>query len=76
MWNSFKDEMLEYADSLKAQYPTATIGITGHSLGGALATLAAYDTKIKFFDVDVHLHNMGSPRVGNTAFYKKMNELY
>lgn len=57
--------MLNYASTLRSLYPTATFGILGHSLGGALSTLAAYDTKIKFPDVEVLLQNTGSPRVGN-----------
>ena len=44
----------------------------GHSLGGALATLAAYDLKgvaaKHNLDVQVSCYTFGAPRVGNHAF--------
>ncbi len=44
-----------------------TVG-TGHSLGGALATLAAYDITKGCSDVDVACYTYGAPRTGNHAF--------
>ena len=43
------------------------IHVTGHSLGGALATLAAIDLT-KSFNVDTTVYTFGQPRVGNKAF--------
>jgi hypothetical protein len=43
------------------------IHVTGHSLGGALATIAAYDLKQMGYNV-VDLITFGSPRVGNQKF--------
>lgn len=40
---------------------------TGHSLGGALATLAALDLTLQL-DTTVVMYNFGSPRVGNHKF--------
>ena len=40
----------------------------GHSLGGALATLAAYDLKSRFRRLPVHVYTFGAPRTGNKAF--------
>ena len=46
-----------------------SIYVTGHSLGGALATLFAYEcSKAELGDVEVVMYNYGSPRVGNKAF--------
>jgi hypothetical protein len=46
--------------------------VTGHSLGGALATLAAYDASATTFKSGtvsaLTLYNFGSPRVGNGVF--------
>ncbi|CAK4155594.1 unnamed protein product [Aphanomyces euteiches] len=41
---------------------------TGHSLGGALATLCALDMALTQDDIAVMMYNFGSPRVGNHAF--------
>jgi len=42
--------------------------ITGHSLGGALATLSAVDIKYNYPEKSVLCITFGSPRVGNKAF--------
>ena len=51
-----------------------TIYVTGHSLGGALATLCASDLKGLFAEDSVVMYNFGSPRVGNLAFVKRFND--
>ena len=40
----------------------------GHSLGGALATLASAWASYEYPDADVRCVTLGSPRVGNPAF--------
>lgn len=47
--------------------------IAGHSMGGAIATLAAY--KISKYVPDVTCVTFGCPRVGNRAFVKSFNNL-
>ncbi|PSC69206.1 alpha beta-hydrolase [Micractinium conductrix] len=42
--------------------------VTGHSLGGALAMLAAYDIAEAFPEAEVTVVTFGAPRVGNRAF--------
>lgn len=42
--------------------------LTGHSLGAALATMAAPTLKIANPATDIQLYNYASPRVGNDAF--------
>lgn len=51
--------------------PTAEVLITGHSLGGALATLCFLDLRVFLGENTVSfapLYLYGSPRVGNAAF--------
>ena len=48
----------------------ARLLVTGHSLGGAIATLAAFELALLGFDV--HLVTFGSPRVGNGVFAAAM----
>lgn len=45
-----------------------SIGIVGHSLGAALATLAGIDLSAGLGFAIQPLYTLGSPRVGNTAF--------
>lgn len=51
--------------------------ITGHSLGGALAKLAAYDIAVATRDLPIKVHvttyTFGAPRVGNHAFANDFN---
>lgn len=76
MWNSFKDEIISTVGDLQIKYPTASILVLGHSMGAALATVAAYDLKIAFPDPKMKMYNMGCPRVGNTPFYEKFKEMF
>ena len=51
---------------------------TGHSLGGALATLAAMDIRKACPDeatLDISCYTFGAPRTGNHAFAYEYNEL-
>ena len=51
--------------------------LTGHSLGGALATLCAFDiansTPCADYDLDIRCYTFGSPRVGNHAWARLYN---
>ena len=64
--------------TLLAKYPTAALMITGHSLGGALATFAALDIKrsLNLGTRAVHFYTFGSPRTGNQAFTDYVMTLY
>jgi triacylglycerol lipase len=42
--------------------------LAGHSLGGALATLAAYDMQTAFDFKQLQVYTYGAPRTGNHAF--------
>ena len=51
-----------------------SVYVTGHSLGGALATICAADLGSGICAADdVVMYNFGSPRVGNLAFVKHFN---
>jgi len=49
--------------------------ITGHSLGGALATLAAYDLTVELQELGLQVQciTFGAPRVGNSIFVADYN---
>jgi len=52
-----------------------SVYVTGHSLGGALATLAAHAIKSAHPSVDMTVYTFGSPRVGNKSFAYEYNTL-
>ncbi|KAL0943663.1 lipase [Colletotrichum truncatum] len=67
-WDEVKDSVINYVKAAKAANPTFTVIATGHSLGGAISTIAAADLRRQGFPTDVYTY--GSPRVGNEAFTK------
>ena len=48
---------------------------TGHSLGGALATLATVEYGLKYSHIPISCVTFGSPRVGNTEFVSYFNHV-
>ncbi|WP_018691008.1 lipase family protein [Algicola sagamiensis] len=70
-FNSFKDELIPLVKSIK---PGNTIHCVGHSLGGALASLAA-DWIRRHYHRDVKLYTFGSPRVGTEGFSRSTTNL-
>ncbi|XP_078440513.1 lipase-like isoform X2 [Wolffia australiana] len=51
------------------------IMVTGHSMGGAMASFCALDLTVNLGEVNVQLMTFGQPRIGNAAFvsYFKMH---
>jgi hypothetical protein len=52
--------------SASGTLPSRPLLVTGHSLGGAMATIAAFE--LSLLGYNVRLLTFGSPRVGNTDF--------
>ncbi|MCL7039933.1 hypothetical protein MKW94_013900 [Papaver nudicaule] len=70
-YKSLQDEVREEISRLLQSYgdDPLSITITGHSLGAALATLAAYDIKKTFKHAPpTSVVSFGGPRVGNASF--------
>lgn len=53
---------------LAAAHPLGPTYVIGHSMGGALAHLAALDIRSRFGGADLHVFTFGAPRVGNAVF--------
>lgn len=65
-WKEIKDDVKMFVEKVLPGHSDYRIVITGHSLGGAVATLLA--TQFRYDDCDVDEYTFGSPRVGNLAF--------
>ncbi|WP_096152841.1 MULTISPECIES: lipase family protein [Bacillus] len=72
VYESARDEILETLKSLPKE---KALFITGHSLGGALAVLNAFDIGSNQLHDHFYMYNYGAPRVGDEQFveeYKKV----
>jgi predicted lipase len=66
---TMSSQVLSAVSKLTQQHPTATIILTGHSLGAAQSTFAAMDIKLNLKPSNpMKVYNYGSPRTGNQAF--------
>lgn len=52
-----------------------SLTITGHSLGGALALLNAYEAASHFPGLPISVISFGAPRVGNSGFRDELHEM-
>ncbi|KXZ45673.1 hypothetical protein GPECTOR_52g70 [Gonium pectorale] len=77
-YDSVRDTVFGLLDEIRATRPGPwRVLVTGHSLGGALATLGAYElAELKLpADPPVVMYTYGAPRVGNKAFAEAFNAL-
>uniref|UniRef100_A0ACD5WVV3 Uncharacterized protein n=2 Tax=Avena sativa TaxID=4498 RepID=A0ACD5WVV3_AVESA len=56
-------------------YGDISIIVTGHSMGGAMASFCALDIAISLGSDDVHLMTFGQPRIGNAVFASYFAEI-
>lgn len=67
-WEEVSGKVVAYLDKLKSKYGAIPpIALTGHSLGGALATVGAYDLRHRGYPVAAVV-TFGAPCVGNNFF--------
>ncbi|XP_046858557.1 lipase-like [Xenia sp. Carnegie-2017] len=71
-YSPLKDEMLRKVNTLYQEHPKKIL-VTGHSLGGAMATLAAVDLVNAGYPVN--LITFGAPRVGNKEFAQYVDRI-
>ncbi|KAK7201290.1 lipase [Novymonas esmeraldas] len=79
-YKSVRPQMLLSATRLVMASPTYQVLVTGHSLGGALALLAAVDLQLHLNSLTTSpkhlaLYTFGAPRVGNSHFTKWAHQL-
>jgi predicted lipase len=63
-WTDARDRVVPAVKQTSVAFPTYKITVTGHSLGGAVAILAA--ASLRNAGYTVALYNFGSPRIGGS----------
>ncbi|XP_071698735.1 phospholipase A1-Igamma1, chloroplastic [Rutidosis leptorrhynchoides] len=74
---SASEQVMEEVSRLMKLYnekgENVSLTITGHSLGGALALLTAYEASMMFPTLPISVISFGAPRVGNIAFRDELH---
>ncbi len=70
-----REQVLDALSALRRLHAASPLLLTGHSLGGALATFAALDVIHLLNDSVPVLYTFGKPRVGNRAFQVRAHVL-
>lgn len=77
MHEGFSDAFMSVRDDIHSyvtDHPATSVTVTGHSLGGALATLCAVDLQYNFTNkFEIEVYTFGAPRVGNSGFRESFN---
>lgn len=74
-YNAVAMNMLSNVSAQLGLYPTYSLVAAGHSLGGALASLAGVSLKSNFPNSSVRLFTFGQPRTGNEVYAALVEEL-
>jgi len=69
-WRALSAQVNDAVNNGLKAYPGARVVTTGHSLGGAMATLNALDFRV-LRNVTSDVYTFGSPRVGNQGFFNQ-----
>ncbi len=67
-WTALRSKVTAALETLVRRYPSYSIAITGHSLGGAAASLCATDLRTNYGYDRVRVLTFGEPRVGDSTF--------
>jgi hypothetical protein len=72
-YDSVRNDTMSLLNNLIYKYNNPYIYLTGHSLGGALATIACAELLNLNYNIK-SLYTFGSPRVGNKEFFTMFSE--
>jgi hypothetical protein len=75
-WRNARELVLPEVKELKVKYPTYPVQLVGHSLGGAVACLAALELKVSMGWDDITVTTFGEPRVGNHHLASYVDEAF
>ncbi|TFK42120.1 alpha/beta-hydrolase [Crucibulum laeve] len=72
-WNSVASGVIATVSAQLAAHPGYSIATSGHSLGGALSSLAGIALKQNFPNTPLRLFTYGQPRTGNPTYAQFVN---
>ncbi|MDO6774127.1 lipase family protein [Shewanella sp. 3_MG-2023] len=79
-FTSLKQQFADFLDSWRNANPGKALHFVGHSLGGAIASLAADWAAVNNYSSNVNLYTFGAPRVGQQGFAiansNRLNKIY
>lgn len=73
-FQAIKFDLHQHIEKILKSHKIEKLVFTGHSLGGALATIASVYFSSKYPLLELTCFTLGSPRVGDTKFIKIFNE--
>lgn len=73
-WHNTRPILIQHISEIRQRYPDYKLVLVGHSLGGAVATLAGLDMLLRGWDPQVT--TFGQPMVGNDAFVEFLDEAF
>ncbi|KAI0189425.1 Alpha/Beta hydrolase protein [Xylaria flabelliformis] len=75
-WQTARPTVLPELKRLHKQHPNYPIHVIGHSLGGAVGSLAALEMKAILGWEDIIVTTFGEPRVGNAGFTEYLDIVF
>lgn len=75
-WEGAKESVIPEVVQLRKTHPSKPIHLVGHSLGGAVACLAALELKASLGLDNIVVTTFGEPRVGNDGLIDFINRLF
>ncbi|KAL2154860.1 hypothetical protein VTH82DRAFT_3536 [Thermothelomyces myriococcoides] len=72
-WRNAREVVIPALKAAREQYPGYRVHLIGHSLGGAVAALAALELRVGLGWQDVVVTTFGEPRVGNAELADYIN---
>eukprot|EP01062_Namystynia_karyoxenos_P047915 TRINITY_DN36333_c0_g1_i3.p1 TRINITY_DN36333_c0_g1~~TRINITY_DN36333_c0_g1_i3.p1 ORF type:complete len:1159 (+),score=327.99 TRINITY_DN36333_c0_g1_i3:82-3477(+) len=74
LWQSLEEAVLHSLGTAVEQLSPATVYVTGHSLGGAVAAVCAYAARRRLRKhIPIVVYTFGSPKLGNATFQQCYN---
>lgn len=75
-WRSAREYVLPALKAARARHPDYPVHLVGHSLGGAVAALAALESRLSLGWQDVQVTTFGEPRIGNQALVEYLDKAF